>query len=72
MLMQIQVKLRKTKEIKQLEPNKQQARYRLIYLDVCKYDKTYNCRFEGESRALKVNVKILAVINKERSCAWCI
>ena len=58
--------MQKTKEIKCLEGNKQLTRYRLTYLQVSKEEKTYEGYYEDQKTAWKVNVTLLAVINRKK------
>ena len=48
------LKCHKTAQIKYSEANKKQARYRVIYLDVSKFEQGYGWCFEGQTTALKL------------------
>ena len=61
--MQLQVKLEKTEEIMFLKANKEQTRYRLIYLHASKSKKRYDWCFERKMTEWKGNVTFLAVKN---------
>ena len=66
MVIILYVEMKKTEEIKSLEGDKQLTRYRLTSLRASKEEKRYNGYYEDQRTAWKVNVALLAVINRKK------
>ena len=60
------VEMQKTEETKSLEGDKQLTRHHLTSLRASKEEKRYNGYYEDQRTAWKVNVALLAVINRKK------